>query len=134
MDPHPPNKDPVLMSESAYIIPPSIFPDLDLAKEVRCVSSNQLVFLSYGFYQGRIYTILDAFLSPVHIARLRALLQTHSDNDGDVLQNLWLLSPSIHKAFRGGQVNVQARGLTSKSPEDELEGADSAPEVSPSML
>ncbi|KFY87516.1 hypothetical protein V498_07143 [Pseudogymnoascus sp. VKM F-4517 (FW-2822)] len=89
MDPHPPNKNPVLMSESAYIIPPSIFPNLDLAKEI------------------------------------------YSDNDGDILRNLWLLSPSIHKAFRGGHVNVQARGLTSKSPEDELEGTDSAPEVSP---
>lgn len=78
--------------------------------------------------------MLEAFLSPVHVARLRALLQNHSDDDGDTLRNLWLFSPSIHKAFRGGHVNVQARGLTSKSPEEELEGTGNAPEVSPSLL
>ncbi|KFY30935.1 hypothetical protein V493_01533 [Pseudogymnoascus sp. VKM F-4281 (FW-2241)] len=106
----PPEKGIVTMSEPAYIIPPSMFANIDLDKE------------------GRIHAILDAFLSPLHIAKLRALLQSHANNDEDMLRNLWLLSPSIHKAFRGGHVNVEARGLASKIPETEQEETDSAPE------
>jgi hypothetical protein len=78
--------------------------------------------------------IVDVFLSPLHIARLRALLQSHGTDDRTVLRNLWLLSPSIHRAFRGGHVNVEARGLTSKSPETKLQEIDRAPEVSLGML
>ncbi|OBT80199.1 hypothetical protein VF21_00547 [Pseudogymnoascus sp. 05NY08] len=108
----PPKKDTVSMSEPAYIIPPSMFHSIHLAKD------------------GRMRTILDAFLSPLHIARLKALLQSHGADDRTVLQNLWLLSPSIQSAFRGGHVNVEARGITSKSPETELQELDSAPEMS----
>lgn len=79
-------------------------------------------------------TILDAFLSPLHIARLRTLLQSHGADDRTILQNLWLLSPTIHRAFRGGHVNVEARGLTSKNPETELQEIDSEHEVSLGML
>ncbi|OBT54902.1 hypothetical protein VE04_04535 [Pseudogymnoascus sp. 24MN13] len=98
------------MSETAYIIPPSMFQSVDLAKD------------------GRMRTILDAFLSPLHIARLRTLLQSHGADDRTILQNLWLLSPTIHRAFRGGHVNVEACGLTSKNPETELQEIDSEPE------
>ena len=80
------------------------------------------------------HTILDAFLSPLHIARLRALIQSHNAEDGAILRNLSLLSPSIHKAFRGGHVNVAPSGLTSKSPDTELQEIDNAPEVSRGML
>jgi hypothetical protein len=37
------------------------------------------------------------------------LLLNQTDDDQASLQNLWLLSPSIHKAFRGGHVEVRLK-------------------------
>lgn len=48
-------------------------------------------------------------MSPLHISRLRNLLLNRTDDDQASLQNLWLLSPSIHKAFRAGHVEVRLK-------------------------
>jgi hypothetical protein len=37
------------------------------------------------------------------------LLLNQTDDDQASLQNLWLLSPSIHKAFRAGHVEVRLK-------------------------
>jgi hypothetical protein len=45
----PPKKGIVSMSETAYIIPPSMFHSIDLAEDVRCPTPNYYLSVSHGF-------------------------------------------------------------------------------------
>jgi hypothetical protein len=51
--------------------------------------------------------MLEAHISPSYVAKLRAQLSSQNENNEASLRNLWLLSPSIHKAFRDGHVSVR---------------------------
>lgn len=53
---------------------------------------------------------------------MRNLLRT--DSDQGALKNLWLLSPSIHSAFRNGHVNIRPKLKIDWDEEDEFEIAD----------
>ncbi|OJJ45997.1 hypothetical protein ASPZODRAFT_167030 [Penicilliopsis zonata CBS 506.65] len=68
--------------ESAYIIPPSMIKNLTDEDS----------------------SILEAFLSPQGVRQLKLLVES-----GDPLRNLWCLSPSIHKAFRQGHVEIRTK-------------------------
>ncbi|KAL1982490.1 hypothetical protein VTN96DRAFT_1281 [Rasamsonia emersonii] len=81
---HGPEKSTV---ETAYVIPPSLLHNLESEEE------------------GRLYAILESFLTPSYIGRLRDVLC--SKNDISILQNVWLLSPSVHRAFRAGHVTMR---------------------------
>ncbi|KAI9644155.1 hypothetical protein NHQ30_007508 [Ciborinia camelliae] len=75
--------------ESAHVIPPSLLRDIETAEG------------------GRLICILKAFLSTSHVDRLRTLLSGGLQNNAISLQNLWLLSPSMHNAFRAGHIEVK---------------------------
>ncbi|ESZ96856.1 serine/threonine protein kinase [Sclerotinia borealis F-4128] len=77
--------------ESSHVIPPSFLQNIESAEE------------------GRLLIILEAFLSTSQVDRLRTLLSGRIRNDAIFLQNLWLLSPSMHKAFRTGHIEVRKR-------------------------
>lgn len=62
--------------------------------------------------------MLEAHLSPSYLAKLRAQLSSQNEDNEASLRNLWLLSPSIHRAFREGHVYVR---LTSQPFGDFLE-------------
>ncbi|CRG84062.1 hypothetical protein PISL3812_01402 [Talaromyces islandicus] len=51
--------------------------------------------------------MLEAHLSPSYVAKLRAQLSSQKENNEASLRNIWLLSPSVHKAFREGHVSVR---------------------------
>lgn len=51
--------------------------------------------------------MLEAYLSPSYVTKLRNLLLQQEATDEDSLQNLWLLSPSAHRAFREGHIAVR---------------------------
>lgn len=72
--------------ESAYVIPPSM---------TRNLASDE----------SSLFEILEAFLTPQYVSRLQSLLENPSDPQ-TALQNLWCLSPSIHRVFRQGHVEV----------------------------
>ncbi|RMZ81437.1 hypothetical protein DV738_g2159, partial [Chaetothyriales sp. CBS 135597] len=56
--------------------------------------------------------MLEAFLSPSSVAHLRAQIANEAgvDKTTTPLRNIWLLSPSIHRAFRNGHVALRLRG------------------------
>lgn len=58
--------------------------------------------------QSFLFEILEAFLTPQYVVRMGAIVESYSDPQV-ALQNLWCLSPSIHKAFRQGHVVIHAR-------------------------
>ena len=80
--------------------------------------------------------MLEAYLSPLYVARLRTQLLSHNGDDEASLQNLWLLSPSIHRAFRTGHVNVRpgSQPPGDKKAESELDGEIQGAVVSGSIL
>jgi hypothetical protein len=59
--------------------------------------------------------MLEAHLSPPYVNKLRLQLLEQASVDDVALRNLWLLSPSVHKAFREGHVAVR---LTSRPLEN----------------
>ncbi|KAK2823874.1 hypothetical protein FQN49_007532 [Arthroderma sp. PD_2] len=74
--------------EPAWIIPPTLFDDDEMGRE------------------SPLFLLLEAFLTPGKVSELQDALrgcieQTH------VLQNLLLLSPMVHSALRGGNVQIQ---------------------------
>ncbi|GBF65926.1 hypothetical protein TMEN_8644 [Trichophyton mentagrophytes] len=73
--------------EAAWIIPPSIFDDDELARE------------------GSLLSLLEAFLTPDLVHWLRTTLGSCSEQK-NALQNLLLLSPSVHSAFREGHIEI----------------------------
>ncbi|KAF7874042.1 hypothetical protein EAF04_002714 [Stromatinia cepivora] len=75
--------------ESAHVIPPSFLQDIKSVEE------------------GRLLRILETFLSASHIDRLNTLLTGQIQDNATFLQNLWLLTPTMHKAFRAGHVEVR---------------------------
>ncbi|CAD6442542.1 7d2453ca-1636-4f09-a44c-930f8bdddb60 [Sclerotinia trifoliorum] len=75
--------------ESAHVIPPSILRDIETAEG------------------GRLISVLEAFISTSHVHRLRTLLSDSVEDNAIFLQNIWLLSPSMHKAFRAGHIEVR---------------------------
>ncbi|KAJ8062499.1 hypothetical protein OCU04_009029 [Sclerotinia nivalis] len=83
------HKDSIVSVESAHVIPPTMLDGIELANE------------------GRLLRILEAFLTPSYVAEPRAHLSGEVKNDEIYLKNLWLLTPSIHKAFRGGHVSMK---------------------------
>ncbi|KAF2490044.1 hypothetical protein BU16DRAFT_518730 [Lophium mytilinum] len=90
--------------EPAYIIPPTVFEDPDMASE------------------GSLHSLLETFLTPPKVSQMRNLLRDDSDEGG--LKNLWLLSPSIHSAFRNGHVQIRPKMKVDWDDEDEREIAE----------
>jgi hypothetical protein len=78
-------------AESAYTIPTGI---LECPDDLR-------------IQRPLFFSLFEIFLTPSKVSRLRAVLLDESDPG--VLKNLWLLSPSIHSAFRSGHLKVQSR-------------------------
>jgi hypothetical protein len=74
----------------------------------------------YG--QGSLCSLLEIFLMPPKVSKMRNLLC--NDSDQGVLKNLWLLSPSFHSAFRNGHVNIRPKLKIDWDEEDECEIAD----------
>ncbi|KAJ5786785.1 uncharacterized protein N7503_011997 [Penicillium pulvis] len=72
--------------DHAWVVPPSLFDDSDMDP------------------QGPLYALLQAFLTPAKTFELQTILQT--DRLGSLPRNLFLLSPSIHAAFRNGHIEV----------------------------
>ncbi|KAF7927104.1 hypothetical protein BELL_0336g00090 [Botrytis elliptica] len=75
--------------ESAHVIPPSFLRDIESAEE------------------GRLLRILETFVSTPNVDRLNTLLSSQIQDNAIALRNLWLLSPSVHKAFRAGHIEVR---------------------------
>ncbi|TGO20033.1 hypothetical protein BTUL_0001g00400 [Botrytis tulipae] len=69
------HKDSISPVESAHVIPPTMLDGIEWANE------------------GRLLRILEAFLSPSYVARLRNILSDQVKNDESYLKNLWLLTP-----------------------------------------
>jgi hypothetical protein len=71
--------------------------------------------------EGRLYTMLEA--SCLHPISLDYRLNVGCTNNCNrtTLQNLWLLSLSIHKAFRAGHVEVTTRRRAFSQASDECE-------------
>ncbi|GAD95296.1 hypothetical protein TERG_03876 [Paecilomyces variotii No. 5] len=78
----------VVTTEAVYVIPPSLFHGLEEEEE------------------GRLFLMLEAHITPTYVEKLRLQLSNQEKSDTDDLKNLWLLSGSIHKAFRQGHVAV----------------------------
>ena len=51
--------------------------------------------------------MLEAFLSVPSVSQLQVLLNAQDGDDITHLRNLWLLSPSMHRAFRAGHIDVK---------------------------
>lgn len=60
---------------------------------------------------------MEAFLTKHKISELRSILEDKSDHIA--LSNTWLLSPSLHKAFRYGQVRILPRSNPQWEDKDE---------------
>ncbi|KAL2846155.1 kinase-like domain-containing protein [Aspergillus pseudoustus] len=80
---HVPNSN----AEPAYVIPPTMFQGLDSAEN------------------ASLFELLKAFLSPAVVASLRGLVEANEKRGS--LENVILLPPSIHKAFRAGHVTIK---------------------------
>ncbi|TGO40517.1 hypothetical protein BHYA_0036g00500 [Botrytis hyacinthi] len=76
--------------ESAHVIPPSFLRDIESSAE-----------------EGHLIRILETFFSTPNVNRLNALLSSQIRNNAIALRNLWLLSPSVHKAFRAGHIEAR---------------------------
>lgn len=69
--------------------------------------------------------MLEAHISPPYVEKLRVQLTNQEGNDENALRNLWLLTPSVHKAFREGHVAVtvgyrqlvDAKSMDEQSPD-----------------
>ncbi|KAE8319330.1 kinase-like domain-containing protein [Aspergillus transmontanensis] len=91
------------LAEPAWIVPPSIFNDGQVDP------------------QGPLFPLLSAFLTPTKISELQKTLC-----DRNELKNIWLLSPSIHSAFRHGHIRIvplASAGRWTDIAEDEQENA-----------
>ncbi|KAJ0414819.1 kinase-like domain-containing protein [Aspergillus carlsbadensis] len=77
--------------EPAYIIPPSLYRDLELAEH------------------RSLPDLLEAFLSCASIDCLRDISNSKSKDPSPSLENVLLLSPSIHRAFRAGLVHIRTQ-------------------------
>ncbi|TGO29117.1 hypothetical protein BPAE_0018g00020 [Botrytis paeoniae] len=75
--------------ESAHVMPPSFLRDIESAEE------------------GRLLRTLETFISTPNVDRWNALLSGQIQDNPIALRNLWLLSPSVHKAFRAGHIEVR---------------------------
>lgn len=53
--------------------------------------------------------MLEAFLTPSYVAELRIHLSGEVRSDEMHLKNLWLLTPSMHQAFRAGHVAMNLK-------------------------
>ncbi|OQE94751.1 hypothetical protein PENNAL_c0003G03888 [Penicillium nalgiovense] len=72
--------------DHAWVIPPSLFDDSDMDP------------------QGTLYPLLRAFLTPDRTSELQTILKTNTLESR--LKNLFLLSPSVHSAFRNGHIRI----------------------------
>ncbi|OJJ95222.1 hypothetical protein ASPACDRAFT_1860272 [Aspergillus aculeatus ATCC 16872] len=77
-------------AEPAWIIPPNIFHDDQLVPETK----------------ESLYPLLDAYFTPAKVSQLQTMLSEPSHERA--LENLWLLSPGAHTAFRAGHIEVVA--------------------------
>ncbi|KAJ5158373.1 Aminoglycoside phosphotransferase [Penicillium coprophilum] len=87
--------------DHAWVIPPSLFNDSDMDP------------------RGSLYPLLRAFLTPTKASELQAILQT--DTPEYKLKNLFLLSPSVHSAFRNGRIRIFPATNTPDQWNDETE-------------
>lgn len=67
--------------------------------------------------------MLEAYLTPSYVTHLRTQLASQEGTDETSLQNIWLLSPSIHRAFREGHVAVKLGAQPSGDAESNHERA-----------
>lgn len=75
--------------------------------------------------------MLEAHISPPYVEKLRTQLANQEVNDKDALRNIWLLPPSVHKAFREGHVAVtlgyrqlgDAKSMDEQSPDTTVSDA-----------
>ncbi|KAJ5793575.1 hypothetical protein N7457_000174 [Penicillium paradoxum] len=72
--------------DHAWVIPPSLFDGSDMDP------------------QGPLYALLQAFLTPAITSKLQTILRTKQTDAR--LRNLFLLSPSVHLAFRNGHIQI----------------------------
>ncbi|KAL4787425.1 hypothetical protein BJX76DRAFT_345521 [Aspergillus varians] len=77
----------LIRAEAAWTIPPRIFDDGQMAPE------------------GSLFALWSAFLTPAKMLQLQDTL-CYRDDETYALRNIWLLSPSIHSAFRNGHVKI----------------------------
>ena len=85
--------------------------------------------------KGGLFMMLQAFLSPLYVAQLRTRLSSFNGDEEASMQNLWLLSPSVHRAFRMGHVHVRPGSQPSgdRKVESEFDGEIQDAVVSGSM-
>ncbi|OQD95230.1 hypothetical protein PENSOL_c021G04959 [Penicillium solitum] len=69
--------------------------------------------------QGSLYLLLQAFLTPARTSELQPILQTNTPQSQ--LKNLFLLSPSVHSAFRNGHIRIFPPNNTPDQWNDETE-------------
>ncbi|KAJ9312633.1 hypothetical protein DTO271D3_7180 [Paecilomyces variotii] len=113
-----PRSSSMVTTEPAYVIPPSMLNDLEKEEE------------------GRLFLMLEAHISPPYVEKLRVQLTNQEGNDENALRNLWLLTPSVHKAFREGHVAVtvgyrqlvDAKSMDEQSPDATYKLATMYPE------
>ncbi|KAL3472023.1 kinase-like domain-containing protein [Aspergillus californicus] len=97
-------------AEAAWIIPPGLFDDEEMIPK------------------GPLFALLTAFLTPAKTLQLQDILRYRDELH--LLRNLWLLSPSVHSAFRGGHIQIVLSNPTSQwtdaieNQSEETEAAD----------
>ncbi|KAJ5950608.1 Aminoglycoside phosphotransferase [Penicillium vulpinum] len=90
-----------LQFDHVWVIPPSLFDESDMDP------------------QGPLYPLLRGFLTPTKKSELQTILQTNKLESQ--LRNLFLLSPSVHLAFRNGKVQILPPTNTPDQWNDETE-------------
>ncbi|QQK47077.1 Protein kinase-like domain [Penicillium digitatum] len=101
LDQKPSDPNVSLRFDHAWVIPPSIFDDSDMDP------------------QGPLYPLLRAFLTSATTCELQTILRTNTLESQ--LKNLFLLSPSIHTAFRNGHIRLFPPTNTPDQWNDETE-------------
>ncbi|KAJ9482418.1 hypothetical protein VN97_g11014 [Penicillium thymicola] len=97
----PPDPNVSVRFDHVWVIPPSLFDDSDMDP------------------QGPLYLLLQAFLTPARTSELQTILQTNTLEFR--LKNLFLLSPSVHLAFRNGHLRIFPPTYTRGQWNDETE-------------
>ncbi|RDW84100.1 aminoglycoside phosphotransferase family protein [Aspergillus mulundensis] len=92
--------------EPAYVIPPSLFRNLE------------------SIDGGALLSMLEAFLTSGGVSRLRDFLECDPENTSIQLRNLLLLPPSIHAAFRAGHVDIRTRSEMRGGPPPSIDSVD----------
>ncbi|KAK2765104.1 hypothetical protein FQN54_008803 [Arachnomyces sp. PD_36] len=93
--------------ETAYIIPPTLVADPDMIPQ-----------------SAPLYSLLQSFLTAPKVSDLREMLFDESHKAR--LRNMWLLSPSLHSAFRNGHIRIRPKMKVKWEEGDEIDVADAS--------